>query len=119
MTVPFPLSSVSPALPSSGTRPQACIPGSPDAAGRAACERKAFHDFEAMLATKLASDMLATGFDSAPGSEVQKDFFRTTLASAIGNAIAERSGLGVAKSLESAAGAGSAKQIEHAFKIEE
>jgi len=119
MTVPFPLSAVSPALLAAGTRPQACVPGSTDPMGRAACERKAFHDFEAMLATKLASDMLATGLDSAPGSEVQKDFFRTTLASAIGNAIAERSGLGVARALETAAGAGRAEQIEPSFKIEE
>jgi hypothetical protein len=84
---------------------EACVPGSADAEGRAACERKAYREFEAVLAGRLAADMLATSMEEAPGSEVQKDFFRTTLAAAIGNAIAERSGLGIAEAMEKAASA--------------
>jgi hypothetical protein len=84
---------------------EACVPGAADAAGRAACERKAYREFEAVLAGRLAADMLATSTEEAPGSEVQKDFFRTTLAAAIGNAIAERSGLGIAEAMEKAASA--------------
>ncbi len=83
----------------------ACVPGSADAAGRAACERKAYREFEAVLAGRLAADMLSTAMDETPGSEVQKDFFRTTMAAAIGKAIAEQSGLGIADAMEKAASA--------------
>jgi hypothetical protein len=96
------------AAPLAGQRARAadaCVPGAADAAGRAACESKAYREFEAVLAGRLAADMLSTGMEETPGTEVQKDFFRTTLAAAIGNAIAERSGLGVAAAMEKAASA--------------